>query len=221
MGQYLVHPYYTKLDLLNNTCFVTISYSFLCTAMVIGFTHRFQTVSESNALYREDFFPVNIPVATLRTAERVHPIVYRLQVSDSTAIVEPTGDLEDPLFDVVFGTSFGRYDPIDEEFDLRRLEDNIPPLSAQIRNNLRPEDEECFTMGIFPIDIPGRRELFSCNEDNEGAVSYFCKTTICIEDNDGRCVTKNYNFYKFIILQSHLELHLWKKHTLLMRVWVQ
>ena len=167
--------------------------------MIIGFTHRFQTVSESNALYGEDIFVIDIPVATLRTAEREHPMIFRLQVSDSTAIVEPTGDLEDIFFDVVFGTRVGRYYPIDEEFDLYRLQDIIPSVQAQIRNDLRPEDEECFTIRIFPRDVFGRHELFSCHEDNEGTASFFCKTTICIEDDDGRRVAQKYfNLYKFI-----------------------
>ena len=39
---------------------------------------------------------------------------------------------------------------------------------------------------IFPVDIPGRRELFTCNEDVVGADNYFCEHTICIEDADGR-----------------------------------
>ena len=159
--------------------------------MVIGFTHRFHTVSESNALDGEDFFTVEIPVATLRRAERVHTMIFRLQGSDSTAIVEPTDRPEDPLLDVVFGIGSEYYDTISEEFDLARLENIIPSLPAQIRNDLRPEDEECFTIRIFPINVLGYRELFSCNEDNEGAASYFCKTTICIEDDDGRFVAQN------------------------------
>ena len=154
--------------------------------MVIGFTHRFQTVSESNALDGEDFFPVNIPVATLRTAEREHPIIFRPQVSDSTAMVISIDGPYNPLFDVLFGIRVEYNGPIEIDFDLERLVDTIPPLPADIRNDLRPEDEECFTIHILPLDVPGRCELFSCNEDNEGAASYFCQTTICIEDDDGR-----------------------------------
>ena len=70
------------------------------------------------------------------------------------------------------------------------LEDTIPPLITYIRDDRRPEDEECFTIRVLPVDVPGRRELFTCNEDDAGAINYFCQTEICIEDDDGRfCVT--------------------------------
>ena len=58
---------------------------------------------------------------------------------------------------------------------------------ALIRNDIIPEEIECYTIRIFPVDVPGRCELFTCNEDNAGADSYFCEHTICIEDDDGKC----------------------------------
>ena len=153
--------------------------------MVIRFTHRFQTVSESGDVEGLDTFAIDIPVATLRIAEREHPMVFRLQEFTSTAIVEPTNDIQNLLFDALFGTIIDYYDdPIDEEFDLEKLQDTIPSLSAIIRNDLRPEDEECFTIRISPIHV--RRDPFLCNEDNSGAANYFCETTVCIEDDDGR-----------------------------------
>ena len=116
-------------------------------------------------------------------------MVFHLQVSTSTAIVEPTNDIQNILFDALFGIMIDGFDDhIDEEFDLERLEDTILLLSAIIRNDLRPEDEECFTIRISPIHVPGRRDQFSCNEDSSGASNYFCETTICIEDDDGRFV---------------------------------
>ena len=62
----------------------------------------------------------------------------------------------------------------------------IFPLVA-IRNDFIPEEKECFTIRIIQVDVPGRKELFTCKEDNAGADSYFCDHTICIEDDDGRC----------------------------------
>ena len=153
------------------------------TAMVIGFTQRIRTVSESSAP-EGDFFPTDVDVATLRTAERVHPMVFRLQMSTSSATVEPVGGLINPLLDAVFGTRDELDGPVEERFDLERLVDTIPPLSVGIRNDMIDEGEECFTIRIFPVDVPGRRELFSCNGDNLGATNYFCETTICIEDDD-------------------------------------
>ena len=144
---------------------------------------------ENETLPGEDFIPIEIGVATLRTAEREHPMVFRLQ-SGGTAIVEPGGSLGNLLLDAIFGTRDEMDDPIQEEFDLERLVSVIPSLPADIRNDLRPEDEECFTIRIFPVDVEGRRELFDCNEDDSGATNFFCETTICICDDDGRSVMK-------------------------------
>ena len=71
----------------------------------------------------------------------------------------------------------------------------------------------------LPVDVPGRRELFTCNEDDSGAINYFCQTEICIEDDDGRfrvtCASdNNYSF------QGPLLLHLWRQHIQLMRAWL-
>ena len=157
--------------------------------MVIGFTERIQTVCEDEAVLDQDFIPIEIGVATLRTAEQEHPMVFRLQPG-GTAIVEPGDSLEDPLLDAVFGTRDSSYSeaPIQEEFDLEPLLSVIPPRLVDIRNDLRSEDEECFTIRVFPVDVPGRRELFICNEDEDGATDFFCETTICICDDDGRLV---------------------------------
>ena len=162
--------------------------------MVIGFTQRTLTVCENEAVPGEDFIPIEIDVATLRIAEREHPMVFRLQ-SGGTAIVEPGGSLENPLLDAVFGIRDEDDAPIEEEFDLEQLVAIIPPRLADIRDDLRPEDEECFTIHIFPVDVPGRHELFDCNEDEEGATNFFCETTICICDDDGRLVMQYFEPY--------------------------
>ena len=96
------------------------------------------------------------------------------------------------------------------------LDDTIPPLITYIRDDRRPEDEDCFTLRVLPVDVPGRCELFTCNEDDSGAINYFCQTEICIEDDDGRfrvtCASdNNYSF------QGPLLLHLWRQHIQLMR----
>ena len=155
--------------------------------MVIGFIQRIRTVAESQVSEGEDLLPINIDVATLRSAEREHPMVFRLQ-SGGTAIVEPANDIQNELFDALFGVRLVSDTPIQVEFDLERLVAVIPPLSADIRDDLRHEDEECFTIRIFPVDVPGRRELFDCNEDEDGATNFFCETTICICDDDGMFV---------------------------------
>ena len=154
--------------------------------MVIGFAERTQTTSESIVLSGEDIATVLIPLATLRTAEREHPMVFRLQTSSSTATVEPIGTMA-TSFDAIFGSRDNIDDPIEELFFLEALEDTILPLRTFIRNDFTAENTECFTIRVFPVDVPGRRELFTCNEDDVvGATNYFCEHTICIEDDDGR-----------------------------------
>ena len=137
---------------------------------------------ECDVVPGEDFFLIDIGVATLRTAEREHPMIFRLQ-SGGTAIVEPGGSELDPLFDASFGTRDENDEeaPIQQEFDLECLIATIEPLPALIRDDFRPEDEECFTIRIFPVDVPGRRELFQCNETDSEDGNFFCETTICIK----------------------------------------
>ena len=157
-------------------------------AMIIGFTERSRTVSERQSPPGFDLFPLPIGVATLRRAERKHPMKFRLQVARGSAIVEPLALQTNPLYDALFGNSY-YYLFVKVFFVLETLEDTIPPLTTFIKNDLRREDEECFTIRIFPVDVPGRRELFLCNEDDSGADNYFCLTEICIEDDDGRYVS--------------------------------
>ena len=159
--------------------------------MIIGFTQRTQRVSESMALPGDVFFPLPIHVATLRTAEREYPMYFRVQGASSSAIVEPIGAVVDPLYDATFGTREREDGPIAVFFNLEALEDTIPPLITFIRNDLRPEYEECFTIRILPVDIPGNQVLFSCYDDYYGEDNYFCEHTICIMDDDGWSATFN------------------------------
>ena len=154
--------------------------------MIIGFTERLRTVSESMAPPGEDTFSLPIGVAVFRTAEREHPMDFILQVSSTSAIVEPIGGDIDQLYDALFGTrQYSNYDPIEEFVILESMDDTIQPLITFIRNDFRVEDQECFTIRVLPLDIPGRRELFACDEDVIGATNYFCLTKVCIEDDDG------------------------------------
>ena len=155
-------------------------------AMIIGFTSRTVYVPESNAEPGFDVFQLPIEVATVRTAEREHPMIFRVQEASSSAIVEPIGDVVNQLYDAIFGKRNNTGDPIEEFFILEALEDTIDNRIAFIRDDRRPEDQECFTIRIFIVDVPGRRELFTCNEDDSGADNYFCQTEICIEDDDGK-----------------------------------
>ena len=153
--------------------------------MIIGFTERSQTVSEEDTLPGEDMNLLPIHVATQSAAEREHPMIFRILEASSSAIVEPLAVQTNPLYDALFGSRDNIDDPIEVFFVLEALHDVIPPVTALIRNDFRPEDEECFTIHIFPVDLR-RRELFACNEDDSGADNYFCQTEICICSKDGR-----------------------------------
>ncbi|CAI8013544.1 hypothetical protein GBAR_LOCUS8570 [Geodia barretti] len=151
--------------------------------MIIGFTQRIRTVSEGQ-VPGVDLFQLEINVSSVRTAEREHPMVFRLQEASTTATVE-TLIASSPFYDATFGLRANPDDPIQEARDLAPGSRTIQPLLlTAIRNDLIPEDLECYTIRIFPVDVAGRRELFGCYEDDDMADKYFCEHTICIIDDD-------------------------------------
>ena len=139
-----------------------------------------------------DLFSLQINAASLRTAEREHPMEFRLQEFSTNATIE-TLIASSFVFDATFGLRENPDDPIEEARDLDPGSRTVQPLVTAIRNDLMPEDTECYTIRIFPVDVPGRRELFTCNEDGAGAVNYFCEHTICIEDEDGELFANVYS----------------------------
>ena len=153
-------------------------------AMIIGFTTRSRTVSEGDAPEGSDFNRLIIDVATERTSERVHTIVFRHLESASTAIVQSNVIQRDPAFDAIFGNEDN--DPLEERFPLLPGSDFIPSRVTEVLNDFRPEGDECYTIGIFTTDVGGARELFDCNDDADMADNYFCLHTICITNDDGR-----------------------------------
>ena len=153
--------------------------------MVIGFTERRRTVSEG--LFPDsDEFPLQIDVATLRVSEREHRMLYRV-LSSGTATVVSLEFRDNLDYDARFGTV--QADPIEQRDLLLPGRDFITPLPTAIRNDLIPEDEECYTIQISPIDIPGLRELFVCDfvdTSSTPPMSFFCEHTICIANDDGK-----------------------------------
>ena len=152
--------------------------------MIIGFTTRSQTVSEGDAPEGSDFNRLSIDVATERTSERVHTIVFRHLESASTAIVQSNVIQRDPSFDAIFGNEDN--DPLEERFPLQPGESDIPYRVTEVLNDFRPEVDECYTIGIFTTDVGSARELFDCNDDDDMADNFFCLHTICITNDDGR-----------------------------------
>ena len=156
--------------------------------MVIGFTEERQYVSENEIPGVHEFL-VFIDLATLKVSEREHGMLYRLRTI-GTATVVSFASFSATDFDARFGDEEG--DPIEEMDFLMPGEDTIRPLRIQIFNDILPEDEECFTIQVSPINIPGFRELFMCDfvdMSTTPPTNYFCEHTICIKDDDGKIIT--------------------------------
>ena len=133
-----------------------------------------------------DAFPLQIDVATLRVSEREHRMLYRV-LSSGTAIVVSFEFFDNLDFDARFGGV--QADPIEQRDQLLPGRDIINPLITAIRNDFIPEDEECYSIQISPIDIPGLRELFMCDVVDTSStppMSFFCVHTICIANDDGK-----------------------------------
>ena len=149
--------------------------------MVIGFTERIRTVSESE-VYGVDLFQLYISVATLRVSEREYGMLYRI-LSSSTATVV-SFNARGHHFDARFGTV-----TLEETHYLYPGSSIIRPLVTAIRNDFEPEDEECYSIYVSPVEISGLRELIMCDYvDTSSNVqrNFFCEHTICIEDDDGK-----------------------------------
>ena len=155
--------------------------------MVIGFTKESQCIPENNVT-GVDSFTVFIQLATLRVSERENRMLFRLLASGAATVVS-FASFSATKFDARFGGEEG--DPIEEMDFLDPGVDTVRPRRTEIINDFIPEDEECFTIQISPIDIPGLRELFMCDfvdMSTTPPTNYFCEHTICIKDDDGKII---------------------------------
>ena len=156
--------------------------------MVIGFTEERQNIPENEVPGVNEFL-VFIDLATLRVSEREHRMSFRLLASGGATVVS-FASFSAIDFDARFGGI--EADPIEERDFLDPGEDTVRPRRTQIVNDFIPEDEECFTIQISPIDIPGLRELFMCDfvdMSTTPPTNYYCEHTICIKDDDGKIIT--------------------------------
>ena len=158
--------------------------------MVIGFTERRRTVSEGIVPEGDDEFRLTYPVAALRTSERDHLMIFRLLESSRTATVNTRQELGniDVLHnnDAVFGQIRGKNNPIEVHLSLPLGRTTLPDeLPTFIRGDFAQEDDECYTVRVFAYDVPGVRQLFTCNSE-ANATNYFCEHEICIIDDDGK-----------------------------------
>ena len=158
--------------------------------MIIGFTERRRTVSEGIVPEGLDEFRLTYPVAALRTSERHHLMTFRLLEGSSTATVNTRQEIGHfniwRNYDAIFGYEREENDPIEESRSLPLGSTILPQdLPTFIRNDFAQEDDECYTVRVFADDVPGVRQLFTCNSE-ANATNYFCEHEICIIDDDGK-----------------------------------
>ena len=131
------------------------------------------------AVLGTETFRLSINVATERQSEREHEMIFTHLGGTATVVsfAYLTSD-----YDARFSSE--EIDPLKIHYNLLPLESTVRPLSIEIRNDFIAEDQECFTIGISPSFSEGARDLFRCNPDT--ASNFFCKHTICINDDDGK-----------------------------------
>ena len=157
--------------------------------MVIGFSQRSQTVSESQAPPNSDRFMTPLDVRAMIISEKEFRVNFILLPGD--AEVQATNLLlKSP--DALFGTRESATAEINGTRTLRVLETIVgtpTPLDAIIIDDFRPEGEESFTI---EIRIPDSRDPdnFECTTDEEVPPpgGFFCRHTIFIVDNDGQLI---------------------------------
>ena len=152
---------------------------FLSSAMVIGFEIRNQIVSESQAEFGMDRFPIRINI----TSERESEIDYEVPLRHGDNVGAATLEGVQPTT-LIFDALFGAGDPLEETQFLSAGGQRLQ-ITTFIIYDFRDEDRECFSLRVVVMDAgPAVRRNFRCNEDGAGD-EFFCLHTICIIDNDG------------------------------------
>ena len=158
--------------------------------MIIGFTERRRTISEGIVPEGEDEFRLTYDVAALRTSERDYLMTFRLLEGISNATVNTRQELGDLNIlhdnDAVFGEVRVGGAPIEVCLSLPLGRTTLPQdLPTFIRGDFNVEDDECYTVHVFAVDVPGVRQFFTCNSE-ANATNYFCEHEICIINDDGK-----------------------------------
>ena len=153
-------------------------------ALLLGFSDRRQTVSEADAEPGLETFSLNIFNTSLRTSEIRYYVNIR-SVIEGQPIIEPVDDIQNPMFDGAFGQRVEH--TINNLIQSEVLNVNttmLPALRVIIRDDVYFEEEECFELGIFPVNDFGKRYInFLCNF--MAGDDFLCTHEICIVDDDG------------------------------------
>ena len=155
--------------------------------MIIGFRTDITTTNETLGI-----FPID--VHSKITSEVEYTIGFRHIRQGAVATVE-TIEIFDPIFDVDFDARFGnRPNPNNEGDPLETTRilqvghlEPLRPLWSTIFHDVRPEEDECYTINIFIIntETSGGRVNYECNANKNNPDDFFCDHTVCILDNDG------------------------------------
>ena len=149
----------------------------------IGFSQRTQTVPEDDGDFATDGYYVTIPIHSVGSERRDYPVLVRVTTTNNSTVEGITSQF-DPSYDALFGSRYNSYDPLEENFNLETGEVDFE-LSSFVQSDFVPEGLECFTLQLIGMDSPGFRDISVCNEDHTDSTDYFCRHTICIEDDDG------------------------------------
>ena len=157
--------------------------------MVIGFQQRYMTVCESDAAPGADQFSININVSSKITSEQRHLVQFRVLQStppgSELASVGPLLSSNIREFDVQFGNE--EHNVIrDNRILVAGNKQFSEALNALIINDFVSEEFECFTMRVVTTDTDGIRRVFNCTSTSDPGDNFFCQTTICIVDDDGK-----------------------------------
>ena len=139
-------------------------------------------MSEDDAPPRYDRFDISIFVTTLRRSEIAYTVGIR-SVIEGQPIIEPSDDIQNLHFDGLFGQR--EQNTINNLVTMEVLSVNtamLLPLRVTIRDDLLPEDEECFVLSIFQVDPELFTEQFICNTAGD---EFLCQHEICITGVDG------------------------------------
>ena len=152
-------------------------------AMILGFSERRQTISEAEVQSWEEFINREIFITSLRTSEISHNVGVRSVIRGEPMIEPVDGFSQNPRFDGLFGTR--EYNTINNLVFFEELGVGTtitPVLQVTIRDDLIPEDEECFVLSIYQVNPEFSIENFLCNM---AGAQFLCIHEICITDNDG------------------------------------
>ena len=159
------------------------SESFPTVAMILGFSERTRTVSEGDTLISgDDQFAIDIIITSMRTSEIAYTVGTR-SVIEGQPIIEPSDNVQNPMFDGFFGTREANTINNLVHSDLLSVNTSmLPPLRVTVRDDVMLEEEECFELSIFQVDPEEMTENFVCNLAGD---EFLCEHTFCIADDDG------------------------------------